>query len=512
MSLEDPRRRLRHPRRRQRPRVPAPRERDRAGASAPATSSRGTGSTTGCSTSTARRCRSRSATSRRSPTCSTSYDPRAFRLLVLQDALPAPDGSRRRRSSATREKDVESFDTLLRRRARRRACPTASRRRLARFRDAMDDDFDTPGRRRRTCSKLRRDANTALDDGRTDDAARAGRDRALARRRARPRALRRRGRARRRDRRRSSRNATRPAPRRTAPKPTASATSCSHAASCSRTRPNGTVWRQADGAAQAAASTAGRRSIRSTGSAASRSKAAGRCSSCCAPGRRQVRSVLRVERRRATTRARRDPRARRPARSRSSTPSAIDELARTDVPQGVIATAAPLRAADLDELLAAPDAFLVALDGVTDPRNLGAVARVAETAGATGLVAARATAARGITPVVAKAAAGAIEYLPIALVGGIPNALERARRAGCWTIGLDASADEPIALRSRARRPAARARARLGRARLSRARRARAATCSCRSRCAARSRRSTSSAAAALACHEIARRRAALRS
>src|SRR5262249_4288382 len=92
----------------------------------------------------------------------------------------------------------------------------------------------------------------------------------------------------------------------------------------------------------------------------------------------------------------------------------IDDRARTDAPQGVIATAAPLRAADLDALLAAPDAFLVALDGVSDPRNLGAVARVAETAGATGLILPRHRSA-GITPVVVKAAAGAIEYLPIAL-------------------------------------------------------------------------------------------------
>ncbi len=47
-----------------------------------------------------------------------------------------------------------------------------------------------------------------------------------------------------------------------------------------------------------------------------------------------------------------------------------------------------------------------------------------------------------ITPTVTKAAAGALEYLPIALVGGIPAALERAGRAGCWTVGLDAAAGD----------------------------------------------------------------------
>ena len=83
----------------------------------------------------------------------------------------------------------------------------------------------------------------------------------------------------------------------------------------------------------------------------------------------------------------------------------IDGLARSDAPQGVVAMAAPLRAADLDELLGAPGAFVVALDGVSDPRNLGAVARAAETAGVTGLVLPKHRSAR-VTPVVAKAAAG----------------------------------------------------------------------------------------------------------
>ena len=49
-----------------------------------------------------------------------------------------------------------------------------------------------------------------------------------------------------------------------------------------------------------------------------------------------------------------------------------------------------------------------------------------------------------VTPVVAKAAAGAIEYLPIALVGGIPAALDRAARAGCWSVGLDERGDRSL--------------------------------------------------------------------
>jgi 23S rRNA (guanosine2251-2'-O)-methyltransferase len=124
-------------------------------------------------------------------------------------------------------------------------------------------------------------------------------------------------------------------------------------------------------------------------------------------------------------------------------PEKIEAMSRSDVHQGVLAQAAPISAADLDELLEEPDAFLVALDGVTDPQNLGAIMRSAETAGATGVLLPRHRSAR-ITPVVAKAAAGAIEHLPIALVGGIPNALERAKRAGCWSVGLDERGEQSI--------------------------------------------------------------------
>jgi len=82
-------------------------------------------------------------------------------------------------------------------------------------------------------------------------------------------------------------------------------------------------------------------------------------------------------------------------------PERIERLARSDVHQGVVATAAPLRATDLDQLVEAKDAFLVALDGITDPRNFGAILRSAETAGATGVIVPRHRAAH-VTPVVAK--------------------------------------------------------------------------------------------------------------
>ena len=84
-----------------------------------------------------------------------------------------------------------------------------------------------------------------------------------------------------------------------------------------------------------------------------------------------------------------------------------------------------------------------ALDGVTDPQNLGAVLRSAETAGATGVVLPRHRSAR-LTPAAVKAAAGAVEHLPIALVSGVPHLLERATRAGVWSVGLDADGDATV--------------------------------------------------------------------
>jgi 23S rRNA (guanosine2251-2'-O)-methyltransferase len=128
---------------------------------------------------------------------------------------------------------------------------------------------------------------------------------------------------------------------------------------------------------------------------------------------------------------------------RVATAVRVAAAARTDAHQGVVASADALIPSDIDELFDDPNAFVVALDGVTDPRNLGAVLRAAETAGATGVVLPRHRSAR-VTPTVAKAAAGAIEYLPIALVGGIPATLERAARAGVWSVGVDERSEQSV--------------------------------------------------------------------
>lgn len=133
----------------------------------------------------------------------------------------------------------------------------------------------------------------------------------------------------------------------------------------------------------------------------------------------------------------------------------LDARAHTDAPQGVLAVADPMPEVDLADLATGRAPFLVVLDGVTDPHNLGAVMRSALCAGATGIVVGRHRAA-SVSPAATKAAAGAVEWLPVASVAGIPAALAELRQAGVWSVGLDADADaslwglsvatEPVAL------------------------------------------------------------------
>jgi 23S rRNA (guanosine2251-2'-O)-methyltransferase len=117
----------------------------------------------------------------------------------------------------------------------------------------------------------------------------------------------------------------------------------------------------------------------------------------------------------------------------------LHAVARTEVPQGVVALARPLEPVALADLArplrggTAP--FLLVAAGVTDPRNLGALLRSAECAGVTGVVLPRHRAAR-LSPTVTKTAAGAIEHLPFAVVGGVPAALSELRDLDVWSIGL----------------------------------------------------------------------------
>lgn len=124
-------------------------------------------------------------------------------------------------------------------------------------------------------------------------------------------------------------------------------------------------------------------------------------------------------------------------------PAVLAAHAVTDSHQGVLARAEPLHSVGLDLLLERVPPFLVVLDGVTDPRNLGSILRSALCAGATGAILPAHRSAR-ISPAAAKAAAGAVEHLPMALVGGIPAALEQLSRRQVWTVALDAAGDHTI--------------------------------------------------------------------
>jgi 23S rRNA (guanosine2251-2'-O)-methyltransferase len=112
----------------------------------------------------------------------------------------------------------------------------------------------------------------------------------------------------------------------------------------------------------------------------------------------------------------------------------LTERAETRDHQGVLALVEPYQYADAYELAAAEKPLLAVLDRVTDPRNLGAVARSAEGAGATGIV----VPAHGsaiVTAAVARASAGAVEHVPVAVVTNLARYLEQVKGADLWVYG-----------------------------------------------------------------------------
>jgi 23S rRNA (guanosine2251-2'-O)-methyltransferase len=117
---------------------------------------------------------------------------------------------------------------------------------------------------------------------------------------------------------------------------------------------------------------------------------------------------------------------------------ALDRLAGGSVHQGVVALGAAYQHVELENLPAG--ACLVILDGVEDPHNLGAIIRTAHAAGAGAVVVPERRAA-GLTETVAKAAAGALEHLPVARVGNLTRALEHLKQRGYWIYGLDERGD-----------------------------------------------------------------------
>ena len=119
--------------------------------------------------------------------------------------------------------------------------------------------------------------------------------------------------------------------------------------------------------------------------------------------------------------------------------AALDRLSAVKSHQGVIALGGAKKYAELDEIAPGANLILV-LDGVEDPHNLGAVVRTAHAAGAGGMVIAERRAA-GLTDVVAKAAAGALEYLPIVRAVNINQTLRVLKDFGYFVYGLDERGD-----------------------------------------------------------------------
>jgi 23S rRNA (guanosine2251-2'-O)-methyltransferase len=119
----------------------------------------------------------------------------------------------------------------------------------------------------------------------------------------------------------------------------------------------------------------------------------------------------------------------------------LDQLSGTGKHQGVIAISAAYAYADVEDILAAArekgePPFIFLLDGIEDPHNLGAIIRTANLCGAHGVIIPKRRAV-GLTPVVAKTSAGAINYTPVAKVTNISNTIRELKEQGMWFVCAD---------------------------------------------------------------------------
>jgi 23S rRNA (guanosine2251-2'-O)-methyltransferase len=121
-------------------------------------------------------------------------------------------------------------------------------------------------------------------------------------------------------------------------------------------------------------------------------------------------------------------------RLRISSAAEIEAACGSREHQGVCASVGEFPYAPAEELLAAPDCLILALDEVQDPQNLGALCRTAECVGVTGVVLCERRAA-GVTPAVCRASAGAVEHLRIARARNLADFLAHAKRERCWCYG-----------------------------------------------------------------------------
>lgn len=128
--------------------------------------------------------------------------------------------------------------------------------------------------------------------------------------------------------------------------------------------------------------------------------------------------------------------------------SGLDELAGSAKHQGVVAILSDFQYAGVDEILkdwkkSGEKAFIVILDGIQDPHNLGAIIRSAEGAGVHGIIIPRDRAV-GVTPAVEKASAGAVQHVKVARVTNIARTVEKLKGEGLWIIGAKGSCDKSL--------------------------------------------------------------------
>ena len=121
--------------------------------------------------------------------------------------------------------------------------------------------------------------------------------------------------------------------------------------------------------------------------------------------------------------------------------AALDRVSGGQVHQGVAAFVSPYAYSTIDDILARAaerdeDPFIIILDGLEDPHNLGAIMRTAECAGAHGIIIPKRHSC-GLTETVAKASAGAIEYMPVAKVTNIPQTIDELKERGIWVAACD---------------------------------------------------------------------------
>jgi 23S rRNA (guanosine2251-2'-O)-methyltransferase len=114
----------------------------------------------------------------------------------------------------------------------------------------------------------------------------------------------------------------------------------------------------------------------------------------------------------------------------------VEELARGEVHQGVVARVEPYPYSGLEEIVSVPEPLVLVLDGVTDPRNLGAVLRAGDGAGASGVVIPKDRAA-GVTAVAVKASTGASEHARVARETNLRRAVNRMKEAGIWVYAAE---------------------------------------------------------------------------